>query len=236
MDRTKRMAVAAAGFCFLWILILLMAAVTVYNMAGDRSLMAEQMRRYAPPKSSGLPETEYPEMGRMIADYLTGRSTYFQYSYYDNSDGQAKPVICFQPYEVRHMADCRALIHRTGILRWILGAAALVLAGTGVALRRHRKSFSSGMLAGFGLTAAIFAAALAWGIADFGGLFTAFHRLVFTNDGWLLNPRTDMLIRLMPTPFFVSMGLRVLLAVTVAALVGLTAAVTIRNIGENGVK
>ena len=107
--------------------------------------------------------------------------------------------------------------------------AALALLITGIALRRWRKNFASGMLAGFGAAAAVCLGLTVWGLADFDGLFTAFHHLVFNNDGWLLDPRTDMLIRLMPTDFFVSMGVRVVLAVAAAALAGFTAAMIIRK-------
>ena len=47
-------------------------------------------------------------------------------------------------------------------------------------------------------------ALVVWGAADFEGLFVLFHRLSFDNGLWLLNPQTDLLIRLMPTSFFVS--------------------------------
>ena len=39
---------------------------------------------------------------------------------------------------------------------------------------------------------------------DFNSLFVLFHRIAFTNDLWLLNPQTDLLIRLMPIEFFIS--------------------------------
>ena len=42
-----------------------------------------------------------------------------------------------------------------------------------------------------------------WGAVDFDSLFVLFHRLSFSNSLWLLNPRTDLLIRLMPTDFFI---------------------------------
>ena len=132
------------------------------------------------------------------------------------------------------MADCRMLIRRTGLLRWFLGAAAVILLGAGVALRKYRKSISTGLLVGFGLVLAIGLAILVWGLMNFDSLFTAFHRLLFTNDGWLLDARTDMLIRLMPTSFFTSLGIKMLLAVTAVALVCFTAAMTIRMAGDNG--
>ena len=41
-------------------------------------------------------------------------------------------------------------------------------------------------------------------VKAFDSLFILFHEIAFTNDLWLLNPRTDMLIRLMPLEFFIS--------------------------------
>ena len=50
-----------------------------------------------------------------------------------------------------------------------------------------------------------------WAAVNFNGLFVTFHKVAFRNDGWLLNPKTDLLIRLMPISFFVRLGLRGLL-------------------------
>ena len=150
MDRTKRGIAAVAGFCLLGILVLLVTSLTVYNIAGDKALLAAEMERWAPPKVSGLPEAQYPEVGRVIAEYLTGKRTWFQYSYRDADDNV---VMCFQEHEEEHMADCRTLIRRTGKLRWWLGAAALVLIVAGIALRKYKKHYAAGMIAGFSLAA-----------------------------------------------------------------------------------
>lgn len=231
MSQAKRGIAAAAGFCLLFVLILLVMAMTAYNMAGDKGFLAAEMRRHSSPKYSGLPDEEYQDMGQMVADYLMGRRDAFQY-YFNDADGNM--MVCFSPHEENHMADCRVLIRRTGLLRWFLGAAAVVLLGAGVALRKYRKSFSTGMLVGFGVALVGGLAVLVWGLVDFNSLFTVFHRLLFTNDGWLMDARTDMLVRLMPTSFFTSLGIKMLLAVTAVALVCFTAAMTIRMVGENG--
>ncbi len=214
-----------AGFCLLFVLIALVATMTVYNIAGDKGFLAAEMRRHSSPKYSGLPDGEYQEMGQMIADYLMGRRDTFQH-YFNDDDGNM--VVCFSPHEENHMADCRELLRRTGRARWFLGGAAIILLAAGVMLRKYKKSFSTGLLAGFGIAAVIFLGLLAWGIIRFDNLFTVFHQLLFTNDGWLLDSRTDMLIRLMPTSFFVGMGIRILLAVTAVALVCFTGAFMIR--------
>ena len=142
MDRIKRSVAAAAGFCLFLVLILFMTAAAVYRIAGDGDLLASEMRRFAPSDVSGLPDAEYPEMGRMTAGYLTGKRPDFQYYL---SDGKGNTAACFQQHEVSHMADCRRLIQWAGNLRGIMGGAALILIITAAALRKHRKSFSAGM-------------------------------------------------------------------------------------------
>ena len=232
MERTKRRIAAVIGFCLLFALASFVAAATVYNIAGDQSLIAVEMRRHTSPKVTGLPDQQYPEMGHMITDYLMGRRNDFQY-YFTDSDGNM--VVCFSAHEENHMADCRRLIGIAGSCRWILAGISLVLIFAGIALRKYRKSFANGMLAGFGVTVLISLACLAWGLMSFDSLFTAFHRLLFTNEGWILDARTDMLIRLMPTSFFVSMGIKLLLAVAAVVMVCFTAAMTIKLAGNSEV-
>ena len=83
MSQAKKRTAAVAGFCFFFAVILLVTALTVYNIAGDKDTLATQMRRHSVPEYSGLPDSEYPEMGKMIAVYLTGGGKTFQYSYTD---------------------------------------------------------------------------------------------------------------------------------------------------------
>ena len=40
--------------------------------------------------------------------------------------------------------------------------------------------------------------------------FVLLHKLLFTNDLWLLNPQTDLLIALMPEGMFMHLALQVL--------------------------
>ncbi|MGO1372277.1 MAG: lipoprotein intramolecular transacylase Lit, partial [Senegalia sp. (in: firmicutes)] len=45
---------------------------------------------------------------------------------------------------------------------------------------------------------------------DFNKYFTIFHEILFTNDLWLLNPKTDILIQMLPLDFFYSISIRIL--------------------------
>ena len=217
--------VRAAGFLLAWAVILFALAAAVYGMAGNGDLLARKMLLYAPPENTGLPEAEYPGVARMTAAYLTGREETFQYVF---SDAEGNRFLCFQDHEAAHMADCRELIRLAGTLRWVFGGLALVLAGAGVLLRRHR-TLADGVLAGLGTAGILFTGLVLWALADFDGFFTAFHRVAFTNNGWLLDTRTDLLIRLMPEDFFVALGARLLLWTAAAALAAGTAAWAVRK-------
>ncbi len=54
-------------------------------------------------------------------------------------------------------------------------------------------------------------------VTNFSRAFILFHKLFFTNDLWLLNPKTDWMIRLLPESFFQGIALRT----AISFLVGL---------------
>lgn len=47
---------------------------------------------------------------------------------------------------------------------------------------------------------------------DFNKYFTYFHLIFFTNDLWILNPKTDLMIQMLPEPFFMGIALRIVLS------------------------
>lgn len=51
------------------------------------------------------------------------------------------------------------------------------------------------------------------GLIDFDWAFVKFHEIFFNNDLWLLDPRTDRLIQLMPIQFFINFVIHWLLMV-----------------------
>ena len=205
-----RKGLYAAGLLAAVLWLLAAAAGLVWLSAGDGGLMAREMLKHAPPEASGLPEAEYRGAAEMTAGYLTGRTAEFQYLL-TGEDGVT--YACFQPHEAAHMADCRALILLAGrvCLLWLAALALIIvflLTGRRVRTPEEKRRLGKGVLTGLGIVLSAVIVLGAWAIEDFDGFFTAFHRIAFTNDGWLLNPRTDLLIRLMPTSFFVALGVR----------------------------
>lgn len=177
--------------------------VAVRWTAGDGGLLAAEMLQAAPPETSGLPEGEYPGVGTMTAEYLTGEREAFQYT--------VQGAEVFQEHEAAHMADCRDLIRLDTIVCILCGTAALLLTACGLWRRDGRRDFLRGAVYGMLGTAGVVLIFGIWAAVNFNGLFVTFHKVAFRNNGWLLNPKTDLLIRLMPISFFVRLGLRGLL-------------------------
>ena len=168
--------------------------------------MEGAMRRFAPPEATGLPEREYPAMAAHITGYLAGREDSFQYEL-PAPGGERMP--CFHDYELAHMADCRRLIRLDGIVCILAAAAAAAgIAGVLRAGKTGLRKALAGAETGLWILGILAAGLVLWAAVDFDGLFVTFHRLAFRNDLWLLDPRTDLLIRLMPLPLFVHLGLR----------------------------
>lgn len=195
----RRLAAYLCGFLLALTCALSALSALIDGMGGSAPLMLSLMEQHAPASATGLPQEQYPAMAEMITDYLSGREHTFQFAF--TQDGA--DYVCFHETEQQHMADCKALFDlNRAVLLLSAFAAALLCCGTYL-LRRFRRQIARGALWGCLVPVAAVLALIIWGLADFDGLFVLFHRLSFANDLWLLNPQTDLLIRLMPTSFFI---------------------------------
>lgn len=197
--KSRRFLAALCGVMLALAALVAVLAFLLDGAGGSAPLMLSLMERCAPPEKTGLPEAQYPAMAEMITDYLSGRAGEFQLSY---ADEQGAEYLCFHEKEQKHMADVKRLfdLDRTVLL---LACAALVLLGLGAyVLRPQRRWTALGFQGGCLLVLAVLTAAAVWAAVDFNGAFVLFHRLSFTNDLWLMDPRTDLIIRLMPIDFF----------------------------------
>ena len=125
----------------------------------------------------------------------------------------------FNDREIAHMEDVRGLfigglwLRRIGILITLCFAALAYFWGRKSAERTEalKRLIPKSLCIG---TGAVFAVALALiGIisTDFSKYFIVFHKIFFNNDLWVLDPRTDMLINIVPEGFFFDTAARIAL-------------------------
>ena len=182
---------AGAGMFFLYFAVLL----AVFHTVGtdDALYYRLQMRANILPEA-GISEEELISLDADLADYLAG-------------DASALDDNPFNERELTHMADCFDLFV---LLRRALAAAGVAAAAllAGAALLGQQITARSALMGALALLGLIALLGI-WGVVDFDSLFTAFHHLLFTNDLWLLDPRTDLLIRICPQSMFMSMAVRI---------------------------
>lgn len=107
--------------------------------------------------------------------------------------------------ERQHMLDVRSLVQLAqkvsqGCMT-VAAALAVIIAWTGA--KGQRRGMPVGTLIGAGIIG--LGAFGVYGLLNaqgFEALFVRFHELFFANDLWLMNPETDILIRMMPQLLF----------------------------------
>lgn len=187
----KRVSAALSAL----LLCVAMLAAVVYGAGTSAGIMEALMRRCAPPEETGLPAEQYAPMARMITGYLRGEGD-FQLLY----SVRGAEIAAFGAREQAHMADVQGLFRLCGSVS--LGSALLTLAGWLIA--RREAAFWRIVRRAVCCVLAFVACLMLLATIDFDSLFILFHRIAFTNELWLLDPRTDLLIRLMPIEFFIS--------------------------------
>lgn len=123
-------------------------------------------------------------------------------------DGQEREF--FNDREKAHMADVQNLFLggldlRLISLTIVVAAIVLLVFTKGDWKSILPRTFLAG-LGGFSGVTVFFWILCA---TDFTKYFTLFHEIFFDNDLWILDPRTDLLIRMLPEGFFADMVLRI---------------------------
>lgn len=215
-------AVNAAGW-FLLMLAMLFGAVRDVGL--DPQLYFDLQTEAGILPESGISEADLLQLDVGLARYLGGEQDDLEYEIEVFGSRQS----AFNGKELHHMADCRKLFAPLVSLWLNLGMA---LAGTAMALYapKGRRVIGRGYIGGIWLASMLIIAPLAllglWAAMDFTSAFHFFHRLLFTNNLWLLDPRTDLLIRICPSSMFAGMGIRIGVRAALA-LLGLPAVLTL---------
>jgi len=129
-------------------------------------------------------------------------------------DGQPREF--FNDREIAHMEDVRGLFLGGLALRRIslgLIVACVILL---LLLKADIRRVLPKMIC---IGSALFFAVLASIIStDFNQYFIMFHHIFFNNDLWMLNPDTDLLINIVPEPFFMDTAARIAMTYGVSVL------------------
>jgi len=203
MKHRTGFAACLLGFA-LCILFGVLAALHVVGT--DPELYHELQMQAGILPSAGISDADLIRLDEALADCLRGseKALYLSCEVF----GVLQPA--FNSKELIHMEDCRQLFI---LLRIALRASAvtgslLITLGCILLGKDRRKIRLAAWLAppAIAIPLGLFAV---WAAIDFNSAFNFFHEILFTNDLWLLNARTDLLIRLCPASMFMAMGARI---------------------------
>ena len=175
-------------------------------------------------RTTGLTESQLSEVATQIRDYFNSDEELLDVSVTVNGD--TKPL--FNEREIVHMKDVKELLHAvyrvqegTFLYLFTFSTVGFLVLGSEFA-GRMRKLFFGGTVFIYGTVGVVGLVSL----VGFSGLFRLFHEVSFSNDFWLLDPRTSFLVRLFPQGFWLESTLLIGMATLVesggiVALLGL---------------
>lgn len=124
----------------------------------------------------------------------------------------------FSKSEVDHMVDVYALFHlmrRLSLAAAALAALSFFALVKGAGIREGLRSVGKAtivLIAAFALLALLIA-------ANFSKAWYTFHTLFFSNELWLMDPEKDLMIQMLPEPFFFGMVKQIGLVMAVGLLI-----------------
>ena len=156
-----------------------------------------------------MEKAELNKVVEKITGYLQGTEEELQVSAIVNNKTQE----FFNEQEIKHMEDVKELF---GQLIFARNIALFVFMITGIYYlfaKRVGMQMLDYMPVCFAIIGMLLMLALVAGFAvvtfNFTGAFTAFHEMLFTNDLWILDPSTSLLINILPEGFFVDAAMQI---------------------------
>ncbi len=160
-------------------------------------------------QSIGISEEDLTAVTQKLLDYTTDADDDLDMQ--ANIQGQMQEV--FGEREKDHMVDVKLLylgarnVRTVSLIAAVLLIAAAFVMGRGKTFKTLCRSFLW-VSAGF----VVFVGAIAlYAALDFTSFWTNFHHVFFTNDLWILDPRTDVLIQMVPEQFFSDLVARIII-------------------------
>lgn len=187
--KTRVLALGASLFLILALVLMSLAYATY-----DKGYFRDYQRLHRIDIQAGLDQDKLDLVTSDLLDYLK-----------EGDNKLLEPH--FNDREILHMEDVFDLYEggRT-LIGVFLGLFALVYL---IGLRTDKAGFISFMPRALVLSLGLFALVGLVLVGNFSENFVKFHLMFFDNDLWILNPETDLMIRMLPEHIFESIVMRV---------------------------
>ena len=206
--RRSRIITGLLGLIAVSLLITGLLLTSIEWVAFDMDYYDREYEKLGVSQSTGMSQEHLLNTTEELLNYIKGKRDDLNISAIVH--GQERLV--FNQREIDHMVDVKELFTLSFRLRWIfLGAFGILVAVLAwlkgkEALRNLSISYLT-VLAILGVLSLILLVLI---FIDFTAVWNGFHYIFFSNDLWILNPETDILIQMVPEDFFYDTVIRVL--------------------------
>lgn len=197
----KRLLALVTAICLTFLLF----SLATQWVSDNEAYYRRQMIQNDIPRVTGKSLKELDEISDGLRDYLKRGDERALTPYFSKS-------------EVDHMVDVYALFHlmrRLTLAAAVLAAMSFYVPARRAGVREGLRSVGKAtivLIAAFALLALLIA-------ANFSKAWYTFHTLFFSNKLWLMDPEKDLMIQMLPEPFFFGMVKQIGLVMAVGLLI-----------------
>lgn len=192
-------------------IIITLVLTSVELLSFNKGYYVKQYRKLEVAQTIGVSDEDLMKATNHLLDYIKGKQDNLDVDVV--IDGDVVPM--FNQREIDHMVDVQVLMLKVFMIRNILFALSIVLLLGAVV----SKDYQDLVLMKASLQQALMVLGLVFGfigmyaVLDFDAFWIQFHEVLFDNDLWLLDPRTDRLIMMVPQAFFSGLVYRIVAAI-----------------------
>ncbi len=189
----------------------------VLDVAGDREFYQREFGLYGVGRVTSLDYGQLRTVADAFITYLKDPTA--KLDVVVTIGGSPRPL--FNQKEISHMEDVQGIFTLVRRLRLIAGSILLILPLIGLTIGGSGFMPKLGTLLTIGgiVTVVLLGLAGLLSFVDFTQAFIAFHEMAFSNDNWMLDPRTDYLIMLFPEGFWFDAVMRIAMLSAIEAVV-----------------
>ena len=186
------------------IFFFLILTISLFLLSFNTSFYKKEFSRYHVYEQFTEPQTKIDQEFSYVLSYLQGKTTTLETPFFNEK-------------EKIHLNDVKELYTFARIILYISLFLFLLLS---FFLFKNKQPllFFQGITYGSIFLLLFFFILFIFVLVNFEKTFTLFHKLLFTNDLWMLNPETDNLIKMLPLEIFQDLAKRIIIFSVLAAL------------------
>ena len=179
---------------------------SIMQGAFKESFFKEQYHKLQTHESMKMSEDDLMNATKILLDYTKDKQDNLELKVLvDNEE-----VEMFNQREKDHMIDVKNLYLNFNKLQYGLYFFSFIVLIYGFVKDDLRNRIKPIILNSLKYMAVVLAFLIIYALIDFDSFWTNFHLLFFTNDLWLLDPRTDRMINMFPLEFFNAMIFKII--------------------------